>query len=115
MSSTPRFGLRQLFQITALVALFAFGVAVAETDTQTGTMIALFATALILASVFLGIGREVWIGMAVGFAMSTIWYWWSDTGNRVHPADRLFEFVVYATWFSVFGITITIFARAIRK
>jgi hypothetical protein len=115
MSSSPRFGLKQLFHVTALVALFAFGIAVAKDDLQTGAMIALSATAAILASVFLRISRQVWVGMAVGIPLSAIWYWWSDTYNKVHPADRFFEFVIYTTWFSVFGITIAILARAVRR
>src|SRR5688572_28027272 len=113
MPVAPRFRLMQLFKITALVALFAFAVAVGNEDTQTGTMIALFATALILASVFLGISLEVWAGMAIGVLLSAIRYWWSDSYNQVAPPDRLFEFVVSAIWFSVFGGTVAYAARAI--
>lgn len=76
MSASPKFGLRHLFTVTALVALFSLGIAVANEDAQTGTMITSFATALVLASAFLRISREVWVGMAVGLVLSAIWYWW---------------------------------------
>jgi hypothetical protein len=114
MPTSPKFGLRHLFSVTALVALLAFGIALVNEDAQTGMMISLFATALVLASLFLGILREVWAGVAVGFVLSAICYWLRDSSSRVHPADRLFEFVMYTIWFSVIGIGIAIIARAIR-
>ncbi len=96
-----KFRLKVLFKVTALAALFAYGVAVAKADVQAGCMIALFAAGLTLATLFLRIPSVVWLGMIGGFVLSAIWYWWSDTYHEVVPADRFFEFVVSAIWFSI--------------
>jgi hypothetical protein len=55
-----RFRLMALFKLTALVALFAFGVSVERVDWQTGVQIKLFAVGLILAWLFLIF--QLWCG-----------------------------------------------------
>jgi hypothetical protein len=78
-----------------------YGVRVSIEDLQTGSQIALSAIALALAAQFLRVPLDVWAGMAVGFVLGAVWYWWSDTYHQVVPADRLFEFVKSSIWCSV--------------
>lgn len=101
MATVTRFSLTQLFGFTTIVALFAFGAGIGQADAQTGFMVALFAAALLLVHVFLRMAAVFWIGLATGFALSAASYWWNDFYNEVHPADRLFEFVARAIWWSV--------------
>jgi hypothetical protein len=98
------------------VALFACGLRIAKTDMQTGAQISLFAFALLLGTLFLRIGPAIWTGLASGFVLGSIIYWWTDAYNETVPADRLFEFVRLTDWCSIltaipFTLAVRIFGR----
>ena len=109
-----RFRLASLFKATTLAALFAFGISIARSDPGTGSMIAGFSIVLVLA-LFSRIPRAAWMAQAVGFLMTAVWYWWSGTYHAVHPADRLFYFVVLAVWCSVIVAVTTLIAGVLAR
>ena len=75
----------------------------------------LCAVGLTLAMYFLRIPKIVWIGMAGGCLMGAIWYWWSNRYHQIHPADRMFEFVVLTVWCGISAGGAAFVAWAIRR
>ena len=84
-------------------------------DGQTIAMITLVAIGFALTMLFLDIPRAGWIGAAGGFFAGTAWYWWADTYDQVHPADRMFEFVILTFWCSILAGFVAFIAMAILR
>lgn len=99
----PRFTLKTHLLFTVFVAVIAFGASMCAKDFQTGAMVVLFATGLMLVWLFLRIPLSAWWGIMGGMLVGAVWYRLSDAYYETVPADRSFELVLRAIWFSVGG------------
>jgi hypothetical protein len=86
-----------------LVALCALGINVGLRDVQTGSMICLYSLGVTLVWIVFDIPKHVLTGWVIGSFLGLLVYFWRLSHDEIERPDRLFEFVMYTAWFSIFG------------
>jgi len=97
-----QFGLRSLFVLTFVVALYSSAVAAESDDVR--FFLLLMATFVLVGIFGIRYNRAAWLGFFIGGAVGFVWWWCADHIEPFLDRDARFYLVVYASLLASAGM-----------